>query len=211
MKYQKLAATFTAFALATSAGVAEESTTKTASPATKTDSQWLVDASKLDGTAVYDFHGNQLGDLQKVLVDPKSGRIRYGILEVNKSWNWDDPTVAVPWGSFAVKKGDDKMPNLSIDATKEKLEKAPKFKEGDADRLYGRQASAPIYSYWSIVWWDEPMTNDAGKPGTGNTIGNTGSGTGNTGSSTTDKTGTDTKSSGTTDTTSASGASTTKR
>ncbi len=150
MKLSKLAASFAALTLATS-GAFGADTTNTS------DHQWLVDASKLDGTAVFDFHGHKLGDLQKVLIDPKSGRIRYGVMEVDKSWNWNDPTVAIPWGTFAVKKGDDKMPNLSIDATKDKLEKAPKFKEGDADRLFGKEASAPIYTYWSIYWFDEPM------------------------------------------------------
>ena len=121
----------------------------------------LVDAAKLDGTEVYDFHGTKLGDIQQILIDPNAGRIRYGVLQVDKSWNWNDPEVAVPWGSFVVKRGGDNSVKLSLDANKEKLEKAPRFKSGDADRLYGRDASQPIYTYWSIIWMDDPQRSDS--------------------------------------------------
>ena len=159
MNHLKLTATFAALALSSVVSfVAETSNSANAKS--------LVDASKLDGTAVYDFHGNKLGDLQQVLIDPMSGQIRYGVVEVDKSWNWNDPAIAVPWGSFAVKRGDDKSVNLSLDTTKEKLKKAPKFMAGDADRLYDKQSSEPVYTYWSIYWYDPmPMnkTDASGK------------------------------------------------
>ncbi len=177
MKYSKLTATFAAFALsATSVFAADASS--------MSDKQWLIDASKLDGTAVYDFHGTKLGDIQQVLIDPQSGRIRYGVVEVDKTWNWNDPQIAVPWGAFVVKKGDDKKPKLSIDATKDKLEKAPKYKVGDADRLFEKQASAPVYSYWSIYWWDEPMPASTDKSSSSNTTDK--AGTDKSGTATTD-------------------------
>lgn len=150
MKYSKLIPTLAAVAVFAAVPPAS------AVEGTKTSGMnSLVDASKLDGREVWDFHGNKLGHLQQVLVDPQSGRVRYGILEVDKSWSWADPTVAVPWGSFSVKNGDDQKPVLSIDATKEKLQNAPKFKDGDADRLYDKTAGEPIYTYWGIYWFEE--------------------------------------------------------
>lgn len=151
MKIRSITAALAAIALtSTTAAFAAADSTQNA------NSQWLVDASKLEGTEVYDFHGHKLGDLQQVLIDPQTGRIRYGVMEVAKDWSWTDPQVAIPWDSFAIKRGDDKKVALSIDATKEKLEKAPKFKAGDADRLFSKEASQPIYSYWSIYWFEEP-------------------------------------------------------
>lgn len=154
MKIRSIPAVLAALALTSStAAFAAVDNTQNAS------AQWLVDASKLEGTAVWDFHGNKLGDLQEVLIDPQTGRIRYGVMEVDKSWSWSDPQIAIPWDSFAVKRGDDKKAVLSIDATKEKLEKAPKFKAGDADRLFSKESSQPIYSYWSVFWYEEPAAS----------------------------------------------------
>lgn len=155
MKYQYYTAAITAFAISATVAVAQEKNQQTTNTQTP-DNQWLVDTSKLDGTEVYDFHGSKLGEIQQVLVDPKSGRIRYGVMEVDKAWNWNDPMVAIPWGSFTVKKANDKTPTLSLDSTKEKLEKAPKYKVGDAGSLYRKEAGEPIYTYWGIYWFDDP-------------------------------------------------------
>ena len=164
MKIKNITAALAAIAISSTSLFAAADNTQ------KTDTPWLVDASKLEGTEVYDYHGHKLGDLQQVLIDPQTGRIRYGVMEVAKDWSWTDPQVAIPWDSFAVKRGDDKKVALSIDATKEKLEKAPKFKAGDADRLFSKEASQPIYSYWSIYWFEEPTaTTQSKEDSTGST------------------------------------------
>lgn len=201
MKYQDITAAVTALAMSSTIAFAAEDTQKSATATSGTSTattqaqnqnqnqnpadKWLVDSSKLDGAAVWDFHGNKLGDLQQVLVDPKSGRVRYGVLEVDKAWNWSDPMIAIPWGTFAVKKGDGKTPTISIDSTKEKLEKAPRYKVGDAGRLYEKKASQPIYTYWGIYWIEDPTPTggagerDQNKPGN-NTSGNPSSSSGST-------------------------------
>ncbi|OYW31031.1 MAG: hypothetical protein B7Z47_02320 [Chthoniobacter sp. 12-60-6] len=161
MKNRSITAVLAALAISSTAVFAAPDNTQNAG------SKWLVDASKLEGTEVWDFHGNKLGDLQQVLIDPQTGRIRYGVMEVDKSWSWADPQVAIPWDAFAVKRGDDMKTTLSVDATKDKLQKAPKFKAGDADRLFSKEASQPIYSYWSIYWYDDPAagtTSNANSP-----------------------------------------------
>ena len=169
MKNRSIAAVIAALAISSTAAFAVADNTKNA------DSKWLLDASKLEGTDVWDFHGNKLGGLQQVLLDPQTGRIRYGVIEVDKSWNWSDPQVAVPWDSFAVKRGDDKKTVLSIDATKEKLQNAPKFKAGDAERLFSKEASQPIYSYWSVYWFEEPAATTTSNADSADTTSNTSS------------------------------------
>ena len=118
-----------------------------------------IDVSRLNGMAVWDFHGKKIGDIQQVLLDTKSGRARFAVVQVDKEWSLDNPEIAVPWGSMHVKWTDEK-PVVSMDATKEKLMGAPGYKLGDADRLYTKEASEPIYSYWSIVWHEDPITPD---------------------------------------------------
>ena len=48
------------------------------------------------------------------------------------------PKIAVPWGSFTVKQGENRpLRQLSLDATKDKLERR-RNQAGDATRLYGK-------------------------------------------------------------------------
>lgn len=126
--------------------------------------QGLLRASTLNGKNVTDAQGNNLGEIKRVLIDPTSGRVRYVVLEVDKAWNWNDPEVAVPFQAYQIKRSGDDDVKVTLEATKEKLEKAPKFKEGDADRIYDRAAAEPIHTYWSVLWFEDeqPSKSTAG-------------------------------------------------
>lgn len=121
----------------------------------------LVDAARLDGQQVNNLQGQKLGEIKQVLLDPKSGQARYAVLQVDKEWSLNNPEIAVPFGAFRVSVN----PNnndvvVQLDATKEKLQKAPGHKVGEADRLFSPQESKPIYSYWMITWVDLPSSSE---------------------------------------------------
>lgn len=122
----------------------------------------LLDATGLDGTDVWDFHGKKIGDLKHILVDPHSGRARYAVIEVDKAWELIDPEVAVPWGAFRFARKDDKSLEVALDSTKERLAGAPRYKAGDKDRIFNRDGGETIYSYWRIQWYDDPATTAPG-------------------------------------------------
>lgn len=119
----------------------------------------LIDISNILDKSVKGLNGDNLGDIDQLLVDPNTGRIRYAVIEVDKAWNWNEPKVAVPFQALQVTHKGNNNVQFTLDATKEKLEKAPKFRVGDAERLYSREASQPIYSYWAILWYDDSQEN----------------------------------------------------
>jgi sporulation protein YlmC with PRC-barrel domain len=119
----------------------------------------LVDAGKLDGRDVKNLQGQDLGKIKQVLIDPQSGRVRYGVLQVDKAWSLNNPEIAVPFGAFKITRTANNDFTIQLDATKEKLEKAPQHKIGEADRLFSVEASQPLYTYWSIMWLDDPSAN----------------------------------------------------
>jgi sporulation protein YlmC with PRC-barrel domain len=121
----------------------------------------LLDATTLDGTDVWDFHGKKLGDVKQILIDPHSGRVRYAIIEVDKAWELIDPEIAVPWAALRVARKADRSLEIALDSTKERLADAPRYKMGDSDRILNREGGATIYSYWRAQWYDDPA-----KPGT---------------------------------------------
>src|SRR5690349_12900094 len=94
----------------------------------------LIDPAKLTGDQVSDFSGQQLGTVKQLLIEPLTGRIRYAVISVDPSNN-----VAVPWLALRVTRQGEGA-SLALDATKEKLQNAPKWKQGDADRLYTKEA-----------------------------------------------------------------------
>jgi sporulation protein YlmC with PRC-barrel domain len=116
----------------------------------------LVDVSQIHDKKVTDAGGGEIGKLERVLIDSKSGRARYAVVQVDKSWNLNDPEVIVPWGAMEIRKLGAENYQVILDVTKEKLLKAPRFDVSKLDQLGNRQVATPIYTYWAVIWVDDP-------------------------------------------------------
>lgn len=114
-------------------------------------SSGLLDSSKLDDKKVTDLHGQELGEIDRLLVDPQTGQVRFAVVEVESPSQQAETEVAVPWQALKIQPEGAKDFKIQLDATKEKLEKAPRFSEAEADRLFTPEGSKPVLSYWTII------------------------------------------------------------
>ena len=121
-------------------------------------SEGLLTASSLKGKPVDNLQGDRLGDIQRILIDPQNGRVRFAVIQVDKAWNWNDPEIAVPFTALQIDRQNENEVKVKLDATKDKLQNAPKFKQGDADRIFRADAGEPIYTFWSVTWFDDAQT-----------------------------------------------------
>jgi sporulation protein YlmC with PRC-barrel domain len=90
-----------------------------------------------------------IGEVNDLVLDADTGKIRYAAVSVGGFLGIGDKMVAVPWNAFECRKDEDDNSYLSLDTTKEKLEKAPGFDQdnwpdfsneewsGDNDRYFG--------------------------------------------------------------------------
>ena len=122
---------------------------KNKNPATNYPS--LVGASEIKGTHVKNPQGEDLGQIDEVLIDPDTGQVRFVILEVGGFLGLGSTKVAVPLSAFQITK-EENMPKWVLDADKEKLKNAPKVEGKNYQRLYTRSAAEPIFVYWKISW-----------------------------------------------------------
>lgn len=94
-----------------------------------------------------------IGEINDLVIDAQSGKIRYAAVSVGGFLGIGDTMVAVPWQAFQQNRDEDGELYLSLDTTKEKLEKAPGFNQDnwpdfadpqwstDNDRHYGVSVS----------------------------------------------------------------------
>jgi sporulation protein YlmC with PRC-barrel domain len=68
-----------------------------------------------------------IGEVDDLVLDSDNGTIRYAAVSVGGFLGIGDKLVAVPWKAFECRKDEDGNSYLSLDTTKEKLEKAPGF------------------------------------------------------------------------------------
>ena len=112
----------------------------------------LIDSTKLNDKKVTDLQGNELGKVDRLLVDPQSGQVRFAVIDVGSLLNQQGTEVAVPWQTLKVnREGGPSNFTVQLDASKEKLQSAPRFTEAEADRLFTPTGAEPVETYWTII------------------------------------------------------------
>jgi hypothetical protein len=146
MKIQRITQTWSAaFVLAmASTGFAVDPETPAAEQSEVKD---LIRAEKVAGSALWDFHGNQIGTIDYVLLQPSGGMV-FAVINADKFVEADHK-VAVPWSKIYVKRKSDASGGvvLTLDTTKEFLKGAPEFDE-EGDDLADPAKAGSIYRYW---------------------------------------------------------------
>jgi sporulation protein YlmC with PRC-barrel domain len=92
---------------------------------------------------------NTIGEIDDLVLDAQTGKIRYAAVSVGGFLGIGEKMVAVPWQAFEQRRDEDGDLYISLNTTKEKLEKAPGFNKDkwpdfanpqwstDNDRHYG--------------------------------------------------------------------------
>jgi sporulation protein YlmC with PRC-barrel domain len=114
-----------------------------------------VGTSDIRGTHVKNLQGQDLGQIEDVLIDPDTAQVRFVILEVGGFLGLGSTSVAVPLSAFQITKEGDKS-KWVLDADREKLKNAPKVEGKNYERLYPADVSEPIFVYWDVRWMEEP-------------------------------------------------------
>jgi hypothetical protein len=120
-----------------------------------TEAAILLAASEIKGASVTNFQKQEIGDIDELLIEPETGRVRFGVLSVGGFLGLGSTKVAVPWLAFELV-NDRGTTKYFLDATKERLEKAPRVQGKNYERLYPAAVSEPIYSFWDVEWVAAP-------------------------------------------------------
>ncbi len=117
--------------------------------------QGFVLGSKLMGTQVKNEQNEKLGTISNVVVNPETGHIRYAVIDANGR------KVTVPWNALnaAPHATSGQAPHFTLNTTKDKLAKAPKFNPNDLSNLSNRTAEEPIFTYYDIIWFPDVFSS----------------------------------------------------
>lgn len=107
----------------------------------------LIASDMVEGTAVYNKHGENIGKVLNFMVNKRSGQVEYAVMSFGGFLGMGEDHYPLPW-----KKLDYVLARHGyvIDITKEKLDKAPKHGRGNSptyDATYGMM----LNSYYGMV------------------------------------------------------------
>jgi sporulation protein YlmC with PRC-barrel domain len=122
----------------------------------KTEAATLLAAADIKGARVTNFQNQDIGDIDELLIEPETGQIRFAVLSVGGFLGLGSTKVAVPWAAFQTVTERGRIKYMRLDATKERLEKAPRVEGKNYERLYPADAAEPIFVYWDVEWVAEP-------------------------------------------------------
>lgn len=102
----------------------------------------LIASSKVEGTAVYDRAGEQVGTVHNFMVDKVSGQVAYVVMSFGGFLGLGESYHPLPWRALTY---DTRLGGYVVDLDRGKLAAAPRHGAGEdpfADEAYGKAVDA---------------------------------------------------------------------
>jgi hypothetical protein len=102
----------------------------------------LIASSKVEGTAVFDRAGEQIGTVYNFMVDKVSGQVAYVIMSFGGFLGIGESYHPLPWRALTY---DTRLGGYVVDIDKDRLADAPRHGAGEdpfADTEYGQKVDA---------------------------------------------------------------------
>ena len=120
----------------------------------------MIAASKVNGTAVYNTAGENLGSIYDVMLDKASGKVDYAILSFGGVLGIGERYHPLPWNQLTY---DPQANGYVVNLDRRRLEGAPTY-EADDLSLWDERRSADIDTYYGTGpgFGPAPGLGDAG-------------------------------------------------
>jgi sporulation protein YlmC with PRC-barrel domain len=108
----------------------------------------VISSDRVEGTAVYNDLGDKLGSIDDLMIDKRSGQIRYAVLEFGGFLGMGTDRYPLPWNML---KYDTAKDGYVVPLDKAKLENAPRYPSNDLPEYspeYGRR----VNGYYGVDW-----------------------------------------------------------
>jgi len=108
----------------------------------------VISSKRVEGTAVYNPNGDKLGSIDEIVIDKRSGQVRYAALEFGGFLGLGTDRYPVPWNLLTY---DTDKDGYVVPLDARQLEQAPRYaadKSPDHSEDYGRS----VYNYYGLGW-----------------------------------------------------------
>jgi sporulation protein YlmC with PRC-barrel domain len=115
-----------------------------------------VRASQLIGANVQSATGDNIGDINDLVLDPQSGQVTFAVLGIGGFLGIGERLTPVPWQAVEIR-GER---NFVLNIERQKLEAAPSIQRGQWNELQRQDYIERLYTYYGI---EQPTA--VGRPG----------------------------------------------
>jgi sporulation protein YlmC with PRC-barrel domain len=108
----------------------------------------VISSEKVEGTAVYNAAGDKLGSIDDLVIDKRSGLVRYAALEFGGFLGMGTDRYPIPWSML---KYDTEKDGYVVPLAEDQLKKAPKYKQSE-EPTYTDEYGRGVYDYYGVGW-----------------------------------------------------------
>ena len=109
----------------------------------------IISSAKVAGSAVYNPPGEKLGSIDDLMIDKRSGLVRYAVLEFGGFLGIGTEKYPLPWDALRYDTG---LDGYVVAVDKEQLANAPRYPV-DRSPEYTPEFGRTIYDYYSVPWY----------------------------------------------------------
>ena len=114
---------------------------------------YVMAADTLEGNKVVNADGDNLGDIEHIMLDVPSGRVAYAVLSFGGFLGMGDKLFAIPWHALILD-ADNKC--FVLDIPKERLEQAPGFNKDRWPSMADQRWAADVHRFYNIEpYWEQ--------------------------------------------------------
>ena len=109
---------------------------------------YVISSDKVEGTSVYNGNGDKLGSIDELMIDKRSGIVRYAVLEFGGFLGMGTDRYPLPWSML---KYDTNLDGYVVPVDKSQLEKAPRYSASEMPEysdVYGQK----VYGHYGVNW-----------------------------------------------------------
>jgi uncharacterized protein YrrD len=111
----------------------------------------LIGSDKVEGTNVYRSNGDKIGEIERIMIDKRSGKVAYAVMSFGGFLGMGHDHYPVPWARLTYNTS---LGGYEVNISEKELNGAPKY-SGD-DWEWTRERNQQIYSYYGVpLLWDD--------------------------------------------------------
>jgi sporulation protein YlmC with PRC-barrel domain len=108
----------------------------------------FISSDKVEGTSVYNTEGDKLGTVDDLVIDKRTGQVRYAVLEFGGFLGMGTDRYPLPWKML---KYDTAQDGYVVPLNKQKLESAPRYADGDSPE-YSLDYNQKVNNFYGVDW-----------------------------------------------------------
>ena len=113
---------------------------------TQSTSHDVISSDNVEGTNVYNAQGEKLGSIDDLMIDKRSGQVRYSVMEFGGFLGIGTDRYPIPWNML---KYDTNQDGYVVPLAKDQLENAPRYPR-DERPPYTNDYGVSVNKYWGV-------------------------------------------------------------